>query len=144
MHVGSRMNRAAKILGLSLAAVFLAAGGKAAADQPGADVVVEGPLVVDATAYNCVPEQTEGHPEIAAWGDRLIPGTKVLAVSDDLLYLGMKRGTRVRIEGLPGEYVVLDRMNSRWQRKIDIYMGKDVTAAKNWGRRRVRIYWQAP
>jgi 3D (Asp-Asp-Asp) domain-containing protein len=116
----------------------------AAAAKPVGGTGLEGPLVVEATAYNCVEEQTEGHPEIAAWGDRLIPGINAVAVSNDLLDLGLVRGSRVRIEGLPGEYLVLDRMPAQWQRKIDIYMGKDVTAAKNWGRRRVRIYWQAP
>jgi 3D (Asp-Asp-Asp) domain-containing protein len=105
---------------------------------------IEGPLVVEATAYNCVPEQTEGDPSIAAWGDRLKPGDSAVAVSDDLLDLGLVRGTRVRIEGLPGEYLVLDRMHSRWQRRIDIYMGKDIDAALDWGRKDVRIYWQTP
>jgi 3D (Asp-Asp-Asp) domain-containing protein len=67
-----------------------------------------------------------------------------VAVSDDLLDLGLVRGTRVRIEGLPGEFTVLDRMHSRWRRSIDIYMGKDIDAALNWGRRDVRIFWQTP
>ena len=40
--------------------------------------------------------------------------------------------------------VVLDKMGRRWTRKIDIYMGDDVGAAKRWGVRPVRIHWRSP
>ncbi|PST92959.1 hypothetical protein C9I86_06940 [Photobacterium sp. NCIMB 13483] len=96
-------------------------------------------LNVTATAYNSVRAQTDSNPSIAAWGDRLKPGMKAIAVSRDLLKMGLKRGSKVKISGLPGEYVVLDKMHHRWNRKIDIYMGKDVRAAKKWGKRRVTI-----
>lgn len=96
-------------------------------------------LNVTATAYNSVSAQTDSSPSIAAWGDRLKPGMKAIAVSRDLLKMGLKHGSKVKISGLPGEYVVLDKMHHRWNRKIDIYMGKDVRAAKNWGKRRVTI-----
>ena len=66
---------------------------------------------------------------------------KAIAVSKDLLEAGLTRGTRVRIDGLPGEYVVLDRMPRQWSNRIDIYMGNDVAAARQWGRREVRIHW---
>ncbi|PTB32284.1 3D domain-containing protein [Photobacterium phosphoreum] len=96
-------------------------------------------LNVTATAYNSVSAQTDSTPNIAAWGDRLKSGMKAIAVSRDLLKMGLKRGSKVKISGLPGEYVVLDKMHHRWSRKIDIYMGKNVRAAKNWGKRRVTI-----
>ena len=32
-------------------------------------------------------------------------------------------------------------MSPRWERKIDIYMGEDVRAARNWGIREVEIIW---
>ena len=85
-----------------------------------------------------------GDPTLAAWGDRLEPGMKVIAVSRDLLRKGLTHRTRVRIEGLPGEYVVLDKMNKRWRRRIDIYMGVDREAALAWGVRTVRIHWTPP
>ncbi|WP_432697287.1 3D domain-containing protein [Marinobacterium sp. YM272] len=102
-------------------------------------------LQVKASAYNSVPEQTNDQPSIAAWGDELRPGMKVVAVSRDLLrHHGLTYGTEVRIEGLKGRYVVMDKMNKRWSRKIDIYMGENVEAALNWGVREVTITWQAP
>ncbi len=69
----------------------------------------------------------------------LLPGVRSIAVSPDLVKLGLRRGVRVRIDGLRGEFVVLDRMPSRWRRKIDLYMGADEEAALAWGRRTVRI-----
>ena len=32
-------------------------------------------------------------------------------------------------------------MAARWKKKIDIYMGKDVEAARSWGVREVTIHW---
>jgi 3D (Asp-Asp-Asp) domain-containing protein len=98
-------------------------------------------LLVRASAYNSRPGQTDRSPSIGAWGDRLAPGMKAIAVSKDLLALGLRRGQRVRIRGLEGEYVVMDRMPSRWRQKIDIYMGVDVRAARSWGVREVEIRW---
>src|SRR5262245_10735008 len=85
----------------------------------------EAGLRVTATAYNSLPSQGVGHGRHGAWGDRLKPGMKSIAVSHDLLAMGLTRGSIVRIEGLPGEYVVLDRLPKRWHRRIDIYMGRD-------------------
>jgi 3D (Asp-Asp-Asp) domain-containing protein len=98
-------------------------------------------LVVTATAYNSLPAQTNHTPNHAAWGDELEPGMKAIAVSRDLLDAGLTRGTKVKIEGLEGEYTVLDRMPSQWDKRIDIYMGDDVRAARSWGKREVRIQW---
>jgi 3D (Asp-Asp-Asp) domain-containing protein len=98
-------------------------------------------LFVIATAYNSVEAQTDGDPNTAAWGDRLQPGMKAIAVSRDLLEMGLDHRAPVRIDGLPGEYVVLDKMNRRWHKRIDIYMGEDIDAARQWGRRNVRIFW---
>jgi 3D (Asp-Asp-Asp) domain-containing protein len=105
---------------------------------------VQRAMRVKASAYNSLPDQTAGDPRVAAWGDVLEPGMRAIAVSRDLLELGLVRGTRVRIEGLPGEYAVLDKMARRWRRRIDIYMGEDVEAARAWGVREVRIHWRAP
>ena len=98
-------------------------------------------LKVTATAYNSVAAQTNSEPNIGAWGDRLKPGMKSIAVSRDLIPLGLDHNAEVKIEGLPGTYRVLDKMNARWKKKIDIYMGTDVDSAKQWGKQQVTIYW---
>ncbi|MCG6189763.1 3D domain-containing protein [Maribellus maritimus] len=100
-------------------------------------------IAVIATAYNSLPGQTHPeHSEIAAWGDKLEPGMKGIAVSRDLLEMGLDYKTKVKIEGLPGKYLVLDKMNKRWTKKIDIYMGEDEELAKEWGRQQVNITWK--
>ncbi len=104
----------------------------------------ESSRVVTATAYNSLARQTNDQPRVAAWGDPLEPGMRVIAVSRDLIEAGLTRGARVRIDGVPGEYVVLDKMAKRWHNKIDIYMGDDVARARRWGVREVRIRWSAP
>jgi 3D (Asp-Asp-Asp) domain-containing protein len=62
-------------------------------------------------------------------------------VTPDLLALGLKRGDKVRIEGVAGEWTVMDKVPARWQRRIDLFMGKDVRAARRWGKRQVEISW---
>jgi 3D (Asp-Asp-Asp) domain-containing protein len=120
--------------------------GAAAAKGAGTASARQGDVVklkVTATAYNSLPDQTQGKANIGAWGHRLKPGLKVIAVSRDLLAMGLEPGSEVEIEGLPGRYRVLDKMNSRWARKIDIYMGVDHDAALAWGKRPVVIRWNS-
>lgn len=90
-----------------------------------------------ATAYNSLPYQTRpGTPgNIAAWGDTLKPGMKSIAVSRDLIDSGYVYGGRVLIEGFEGDtFVIRDKMNYRFRKRIDIYMGVDVKKALNFGR----------
>ena len=100
---------------------------------------------VTATAYCSRPEETDGDPFVAAWGDRLKPGEKAIAVSRDLLDLGLTHRTPVWIE-VDGEergpYLVMDKMAKRWKDRIDLYYGVDRKAALEWGKRRVRIHWK--
>ena len=99
-------------------------------------------LEVTATAYNSVRSQTDDTPSLTAWGYTLKPGMKVIAVSHDLIKKGLTHGAWVHIDGVPGVYRVLDKMAGRWRKRIDIYMGLDVQAARNWGRKKVRIWWE--
>ena len=99
-------------------------------------------LEVTATAYTSTRSQTDSTPFLAAWNNVLKPGVKSIAVSRDLLKKGLKNGSKVTISGLPGEYLVLDKMNKRWENKIDIYMGKDHKKAKEWGKQKVIMRWQ--
>lgn len=98
-------------------------------------------MEVTATAYNSVSWQTANHPNVAAWGDTLKPGMKCIAISRDLLKLGLDHNTPVRIEGLQGIYLVKDKMHYRWRNKIDIYMGQDIQKAREWGRKKVKILY---
>ena len=100
-------------------------------------------MEVTSSAYNSVPSQTTAkNPALTAWGDTLTSGMKAIAVSRDLIKLGLTHNVKVKIIGLEGEYLVLDKMNKRWSKKVDIYMGLDVQAAKNWGKRTVTISWE--
>jgi 3D (Asp-Asp-Asp) domain-containing protein len=99
-------------------------------------------LLVSASAYNSLEEQTDETPTLTASGVLLEPGMRVIAVSPDLLELGLRYGMQVEIEGFPGEWRVVDRMASRWRRTIDLYMGEDLAAARAWGRRDVTIRWR--
>ncbi len=98
-------------------------------------------LEVKATAYNSTRAQTFGNPSIAAWGDTLRPGMKCIAVSRDLIRLGLKHDTPIKIEGLDSIYLVKDKMHRRKRNQIDIYMGKDIEKAKKWGVKRLKIWY---
>ncbi len=112
--------------------------------SPKANRAYNNSLRVTATAYTSHANQTDSTPNIAAWGDRLHSGMKVIAVSRYLLKVyGLKHKQKVRIKGLEGEYLVLDKMNKRWRKKIDIYMGMNKRKAFKWGRRKVEIYWNS-
>ncbi|WP_020560188.1 3D domain-containing protein [Thiofilum flexile] len=96
-------------------------------------------LQVKATAYTSLnlPKRM-----LTAWGVHLQPGMKAIAVSRDLLTkFGLKPHSKVKISGFEGEYVVLDKMHRRWEKKIDIYMGNDHSKALRFGRRNVTITW---
>jgi 3D (Asp-Asp-Asp) domain-containing protein len=67
---------------------------------------------------------------------------RIVAVSRDLEDVGLREGVVLTIVGEEGEWTVGDRMNGRWRRKIDLFMGNDVQAARDWGERRVRIRWR--
>lgn len=121
------INRTA-LVGVAVALLF-GCGGK------------EHSLEVTATAYTSSPEEMDSTPNLAAWGDELKEGTKAIAVSRDLIDAGLTHNTRVKISGLRGRYVVLDKMNKRWKKKIDIYMGNDIKKARQWGVQKVVIYW---
>lgn len=101
-------------------------------------------LEVVASAYNSTKAQTEGNPFLTAWGDTLQPSTKSIAVSRDLIKKGLTHNTQVKIEGFDEIYIVNDKMHAKWRNKIDIYFGTDVQAARNWGRRKVRIEYLCP
>lgn len=87
---------------------------------------------VTATAYNSVPEQTDDTPFITASGSHVRFG--VLAAN----FLPI--GTKVRIPDVFGDqiFVVEDRMNPRYTKRIDIWM-EEIPDARQFGVRNVKI-----
>ncbi len=100
-------------------------------------------MTVTATAYNSLEAQTKkGDSLTTAWGEQLEPGMKVIAVSRDLIPEGLGHNAEVKIEGLEGTYRVVDKMNKRWEKRIDIYMGNQQEVAADWGKQEVNITWE--
>ncbi|WP_234416365.1 3D domain-containing protein [Flagellimonas amoyensis] len=100
---------------------------------------------VTASAYNSVFWQTDSiNPSVAAWGDTLRPGMKSIAVSRDLIKLGLTHNTMVKIDTFPDTFYVKDKMHWRWRNRIDIYMGKDIQKAREWGRKKLMICYAVP
>lgn len=105
-------------------------------------ISIEKKLKVTATAYTSSRRETDKTPFLAAWMNKLKPGVKSIAVSRDLLTMGLGNGSMVTIDGLPGKYKVLDKMNKRWTKKIDLYMGLNRKRALQWGNKSVVIRWK--
>ena len=99
-------------------------------------------LVVKALAYTGGCSVKSKRVPRGAWGDPLTPDVKAVAVSPDLLGMGLEYGDTIRIEGLPGEYRVLDVMHGRHAKAIDIFYGEDHCGARQWGKRTLTITWQ--
>ncbi|MFH0856461.1 MAG: 3D domain-containing protein [bacterium] len=89
-------------------------------------------MVVSSTAYSSTVDQCDDDPFIAASGKRVHDGM----VAANFL----KFNTKIRIPELFGDkiFVVEDRMNPRFQNRIDIWMGTREEAIQ-YGFRKVRI-----
>ncbi|MBF0481627.1 MAG: hypothetical protein HQK81_09675 [Desulfovibrionaceae bacterium] len=157
------------ILAATLAAAVFSAGcagrdktpppAALAARDPGPAMALDDPAVMfgkplacnvlDVQAFSYVAKRPKHKKKAApasaatgAWGDVLDKNLKCIAVSPDLLGHGLTRNTKVKIQGLEGDYLVLDTMSERWTKSIDIYQGADLGAALQWGSRGVRISWE--
>lgn len=89
-------------------------------------------IIVPATAYSSTPDQTDDTPFITASGTRVRWGV----VAANFLPLG----TQIRLPDYYGEqiFVVEDRMNDRYDYRLDIWM-ETREQAKQWGIKRVRV-----
>ena len=91
--------------------------------------------IVTCTVYNAVVEQTNSDPSHTASMFKLDLKNpykhKIIAVSRDLL-IKYPMGTRVRIEGTnyDGVYIVEDKMNKRYTKRIDILINKEMSIGK--------------
>jgi 3D (Asp-Asp-Asp) domain-containing protein len=90
------------------------------------------------TVYNAVPEQTNSDPEHTAFMFKLDLSNpykhRIIAVSRDLL-VKYPKGTKVVIKGTSydGIYTVMDKMNKRYTKRIDILINEDMPIGK-WNR----------
>lgn len=89
-------------------------------------------MVVPATSYNSLPGQTDSTPDITASGTH----TRWGVVAANFLPIG----TRIKIPELYGDqiFIVEDRMNSRYWKRIDIWMA-DYQDSKQFGIRNIKI-----
>ncbi len=88
--------------------------------------------VVEASAYSSTPDQTDDSPFITAKGTHVRPG--IIAANF------LPFGTIVKIPEIFGDrtFTVEDRMNSRYQKHIDVWFSDRDTAMK-FGRKNVVI-----
>lgn len=91
------------------------------------------------TAYTSHVNQTDDSPCIAARNVdvcRLYAMGQLVCASNDYAL-----GTLLTVDGY-GTCRVLDRMNARYTGtgRVDVYMGYDLTRARAWGIRKVRVY----
>lgn len=99
-------------------------------------------LELSVSAYNSLAYQTMGDPTLTAFGDTLKPGMKVIAVSRDLLDSGLTHNSKVYIPQLEDTFLVKDKMNRRFIRKIDIYFGVDRDSAIEWGLQKTEVCFE--
>jgi 3D (Asp-Asp-Asp) domain-containing protein len=98
---------------------------------------VVGPVVA-VTAYTSEVGQTDSTPCIGADGTDLCKryenGEKLCATNDHPMH------STLVVDGY-GECTVVDRMNSRYTGTghVDIYLGHDTPAAKQWGIRHLKV-----
>ncbi len=93
---------------------------------------VMGQHIMESSAYNSLPNQTDGSPYITAAGTF----TRFGVVASNYFPLG----TKVRFPDIFGDqvFIVEDRMNRRYHKVIDVWMG-DKSDALAYGRKRVRV-----
>ena len=102
-------------------------------------------ILVTATIYHAVPEQTDSTPHITASGKHINMDNpqshRWIAVSRDLEAKGLKFGVKVKITGidtLDGIWTVQERMNKRWTNRIDLLVNDSIYGGK-WENVRVEI-----
>lgn len=86
---------------------------------------------VTATVYHAVPEQCNEDPYTTAFGYHIDPkdpqSHRYVAISRDLEQW-LSPGDTIEVSGTgiyDGKWLVADRMNRRWKRKIDLLINED-------------------
>ncbi len=94
-----------------------------------------GQIIVTATVYNAVASQTDSDPLITASMKEIDPNKpqRWIAVSRDLERLGISMGDTICVDNageMNGQWVVEDRMNRRWRRRIDFLVHDSIKLGK--------------
>ena len=99
---------------------------------------------VVATIYHAVTGQTDDTPDITASGFTINlenpRSHKIIAVSRDLEKLGFVMGSKVCVENagkMNGVWVIEDRMNKRWTKRIDFLVNTTLKEGK-WNKVKIR------
>ena len=95
-------------------------------------------VFVTATIYHAVEAQTDSTPDITASGYKINMkdplSDRIIAVSWDLENMyGFTMGTMVHVQGTPyldGIWFVRDRMNKRWNKRIDFLVPESIKGGK--------------
>ena len=102
-------------------------------------------IIVTATIYHATPSQTHSTTFITARNQIINPDCPLchrwIAVSRDLEAKGLTFGVKVRVTGtgyLDGIWTVQDRMNQRWENRIDFLVNDSIKSGK-WDKVRIEI-----
>jgi 3D (Asp-Asp-Asp) domain-containing protein len=97
------------------------------------------------TIYHAVPGQTDNTPNITATGFVIDVDDplkhRIIAVSRDLEKIGFTMGTYVCVENagtMNGVWVIRDRMNKRWKKRIDFLVPISIELGK-WNNVDIRV-----
>jgi len=100
---------------------------------------------VVATIYHAVPGQTDDTPNITATGFTINMekpmSHRIIAVSRDLEKIGFTMNSEVCVTNagkMNGVWVIRDRMNKRWTKRIDFLVNTRIVAGK-WDEAKIRL-----
>ena len=101
--------------------------------------------IVTATIYHAVEGQTDDTPNITATGFTINMedpmSHRIIAVSRDLEKKGFTMGKKVCVENaghLSGVWTIRDRMNRRWENRIDFLVNTNMKYGK-WDNVKIKI-----
>ena len=100
---------------------------------------------VTATIYHAVPGQTDDTPNITATGFTINMNNprshNIIAVSRDLEKMGFTMNSKVCVTNagpMNGVWIIRDRMNKRWTKRIDFLVDTSIVAGK-WDQAKIRL-----
>jgi len=103
-------------------------------------------IVVTATIYHATPAQTDSTPDITATNFKINMDNpelhRIIAVSRDLEAKGFKMNSVVLVSNageMNGLWVIRDRMNKRWENRIDFLVDTTMKYGK-WNNVKIELY----